>query len=126
MPLPEQMTAAVHAYVAAFDVGDPELAVALFAEDATIEDPIESPLKVGTDAIREFYVGSMNAGAKLVLQGPVRIGGSHAAFAFQAQLQMGGNLVTIDVIDIFKFNDAGKVIEMRAYFGPGNIGQVPG
>ena len=39
MATPEQMTAAVHAYVEAFDKGDPELAVALFAEDACIEIP---------------------------------------------------------------------------------------
>ena len=121
MATPEQMTAAVHAYVAAFDKGDPELAVALFAEDAIIEDPIGTPLKIGHDAIREFYTGSMAAGAKLVLEGPIRIAGESAAFPFSARLKMNGNDMQVDVIDIFKFNEVGKVVEMKAYFGPGNM-----
>ena len=121
MATPEQMTAAVHAYVEAFDKGDPELAVALFAEDACIEDPIGTPLMIGHDAIREFYTGAVAAGAKLVLEGPIRIAGEYAAFPFSARLMMDGNGMRIDGIDIFKFNDAGKVIEMKAFYGPGNI-----
>lgn len=121
MPTPEQMTAAVHAYVEAFDKNDPEMAVALFAPDATIEDPIGTPLKVGTHAIREFYYGSAATGAKLVLEGPVRVGGDYAAFAFSVKLHLNGQDLQVDVIDTFKFNDAGMVIEMKAYFGPANM-----
>ena len=47
MATPEQMSAAVHGYADAFDKGDPEAVVALFAEDATVEDPVGTPLKVG-------------------------------------------------------------------------------
>ena len=54
---------------------DPAMAAAIFAEDATVEDPIGTPLKAGKAAILEFYTGAMATGAKLVLQGPVRIGG---------------------------------------------------
>lgn len=122
MPTPEQMTAAVHAYVAAFDKGDAEAAVALFANDATVEDPVGTPPKVGIDAIREFYTASMQTGAKLHLQGPVRVtANNHAAFAFQVRLRMNETDMTVDVIDIFRFDDAGKVAEMRAFFGPTNM-----
>lgn len=121
MPNTEQMIAAVHAYVDAFDKGDPELAVALFAPDATIEDPIGTPLKADVAAIREFYVGSMASGAKLVLDGPIRIGGDYAAFAFSAKLNLNDQDMRVDVIDTFKFNEAGKVVEMKAYFGPDNM-----
>ena len=89
MPSPEQMIAAVHAYVAAFDAADPEAAVALFAADATVEDPVGTPPRVGHEAIREFYTFSMATGAKLHLQGPVRVGHDFAAFAFQVRLKMG-------------------------------------
>jgi steroid Delta-isomerase len=122
MPTPEQMTAAVHAYVEAFDKADPGLAVAIFAAEAEIEDPIGTPLKIGTDAIRQFYTESMATGAKLILDGPIRIAGDYAAFAFHVPLNFDGRDMRIDVIDTFKFNDAGKVIEMKAYFGPTNMG----
>jgi len=121
MATPEQMAAAVHGYVAAFDKGDPEAVVALFAPDATVEDPVGTEAKVGHSAIREFYTASMATGAKLQLEGPIRLATDYAAFAFRVELTMGGKLLTVDVIDTFKFNDEGKVVEMRAYFGPTNM-----
>jgi steroid delta-isomerase len=121
MATPEQMTAAVHGYVDAFDKGDPEAVVALFAADAIVEDPIGTPPKVGQDAIREFYIASMQTGAKLRLEGPIRLATEYAAFAFRVELTMEGKSLTVDVIDTFKFNADGKVTEMRAYFGPSNM-----
>lgn len=121
MPTPEQMLAAVHTYVEAFDKGDPVLAASIFAQDAVIEDPIGTPPKVGQAAILQFYTESMATGAKLVRSGPVRVAATHAAFAMQVRLNWDGKDMAIDVIDTFAFDDAGKVTEMRAYFGPGNM-----
>lgn len=121
MPTPEHMQAAVHAYVAAFAASDPEAVVALFAEDATVEDPVGTPPKIGHAAIREFYTMSIATGAKLALEGPIRVGADFAAFAFQVRLDMGGKPATVDVIDVFRFDEAGKVRRMEAYFGPGNF-----
>jgi steroid delta-isomerase len=121
MATAEQMTAAVHGYVEAFEKGDAELAVALFAPDATVEDPVGTPVKRGHEEIRAFYAASMQTGAKLRLEGPIRCATDHAAFAFRVQLTLEGKMVTVDVIDIFRFNDAGKIVEMKAYFGPSNM-----
>ena len=89
MATPEQMTAAVHGYVAAFDKGDPEAVVALFAPDATVEDPVGTDAKIGHAAIREFYTASMATGAKLQLEGPIRLATDYAAFAFRVELTNG-------------------------------------
>jgi steroid Delta-isomerase len=121
MPEAAEMEAAVHAYVAAFDRNDPEAVVALFAPDASVEDPVGSPRHVGHDAIRAFYTASMQTGAKLALDGPVRIAGDYAAFAFTVHLHWDGQDRRVEVIDTFGFDAAGKVTEMRAYFGPTNM-----
>jgi steroid delta-isomerase len=121
MPTPEQMQAAVHAYVEGFEREDPKAIVSLFAADATVEDPVGTPPKVGHEAIGEFYTMSMQTGAKLHLEGPIRVGQDYAAFAFQVRLKMGEADATVDVIDVFHFDDAGKVRSMQAYFGPGNF-----
>lgn len=121
MPTPQQMEEAVHTYVAAFDRQDPALAASIFADDAVIDDPIGSPPKVGKAAILQFYTESMATGAKLVLQGPIRVAAAHAAFAMQVQLHWDGKDMAIDVIDTFAFDEAGKVKQMQAYFGPGNM-----
>ncbi len=121
MVSPEQMSAAVQAYVAAFDKGDPDAAAAIFAEDAVVEDPIGSPPHVGQAAIRAFYATSMKTGAKLILSGPPRLAPPHLAFAMQVRLNWQGRDMAIDVIDTMEFNADGKVSRMQAYFGPSNM-----
>lgn len=121
MPDAEAMIAAVHAYVEGFAQGDPAMIAALFAEAATVEDPIGSPIRRGRPAIHAFYTESMATGAKLTLNGPVRAGADHAAFAFSVNLHFGGSDKRVDVIDTFRFNDQNEITEMRAFWGPGNM-----
>ena len=121
MPSDEAKVAAVHAYVAGFEAGDAEAVVALFAEDATVEDPIGTPIKRGIDEIREFYTGSMATGAKLELLGEPRCGGDYVAFPFAVKLEWGGQKSVIEVIDTFNLDEAGKIAEMRAFWGPANM-----
>lgn len=119
-----KMEAAVQAYVAAFAVGDPEQVVALFAEDAMVEDPVGTPPHTGHDAIRSFYTMSMATGARLSLEGPVRMTDDYAVFPFSVHLEWEGSKQRIDVIDIFRFNADNKITEMRAFFGPANMHAV--
>ena len=65
MPDPEKMIAAVHGYVAAFEAGSADQVATLYAQDATVEDPIGAPIHHGREAIRAFYAKSMKAGMKL-------------------------------------------------------------
>jgi steroid delta-isomerase len=119
MPNAADMVRAVETYVAAFDACDPEMVVGLFAENATVEDPVGTPPHVGHDAIRAFYTASMQGKPKLNLEGPVRIAGDTAAFAFNVGFAKPG--MRVDVIDLFQFNEAGKVVSMKAFFGPTNM-----
>jgi steroid delta-isomerase len=121
MPDPAKMEAAVHAYVAAFEAGSADQVAALYAQDATVEDPIGSPLHKGREAIRAFYAESMKTGAKLKLEGPVRVGADYAVFPFSVNLNYDGGHKRIDVIDTFRFNEANEVVEMRAFWGPNNM-----
>ena len=115
---------AVHAYVAAFAAGDAAAAAALFAQDATLEDPVGSERLVGHAAIATFYERAMAMGATLELRGPVRVAGDCAAFAFTVFVNAPGQAMEIDVIDVFRFNAAGQVADMRAFWGPGNVRRV--
>ncbi|MCA0209934.1 MAG: nuclear transport factor 2 family protein [Proteobacteria bacterium] len=123
MPSHDDMVRAVERYVEAFDKGDAAMASGLYADDATVEDPIGTPIHQGRDAIHAFYTMSMQAGAKLRLDGPVRTGGDYAAFAFTVLVDFGG-AKEIEVIDTFKFDAEGKVTEMRAFWGPANMRAV--
>ncbi len=121
MPAAEVMVAAVHAYVDGFARGDAEALVALFADDATVEDPVGTPPKRGREEIRAFYALSVATGAKLELLGEPRCAGDYVAFPFAVKLEWQGRRQVIEVIDTFRFDEAGRITEMRAFFGPANM-----
>ena len=122
MPDAAQMDAAVKSYVDAYNRADLTGLVGLFALDATVEDPVGTPPKVGHGQIGSFFADGIELGAKLTLDGPVRCAADHAAFAFHVTLDWEGQTTRIDVIDIFHFDETGKIREMRAFFGAENMG----
>lgn len=117
--LKQKMIAAVESYISHFNAADFEAIALLYAQDATVEDPIGTPLKNGREEIRSFYEGAVQGGSKLELVSPIRLADKEAAFAFKVTVEAANMIV--EVIDTFKFNEAGEVIEMRAYWGPENV-----
>lgn len=122
MATADQMVAAVQAYIDSYNAGDLDGIVNVFAADATVEDPVGTPVKRGHDELRAFFSVGVEAGARLILDGPVRCADRFAAFPFHVELTWDGAVTRIDVIDVFEFDAGGKVTAMKAYFGPGNMG----
>lgn len=119
MPSAAAMKTAMQAYIDAFNSGSPEAVVALYAGDATVEDPVGTPPRRGREALLEFYRHTIGTGAKLALDAPIR--GSHgnaAAMAFSARI----GSTTVRVIDVMTFDEHGRFTSMKAYFGPDDIG----
>ncbi|BDB62199.1 hypothetical protein RDE2_39930 [Rhodococcus sp. RDE2] len=78
----QRIRTTVHAYLDAVAAGVAADIAALYAEDATLEDPVGSEPRVGRAAIAEFYKGveaTENTTDLLTL----RIAGSTAAFHFR-------------------------------------------
>lgn len=118
----QQMKDAMQAYVDSFNRKDPAAIAALYADDATVEDPLGSPVKNGKAEIAAFYEMAVSTGAKLKLAAPVRASqGNAAAMAFDVQLNMPTGEAIIQVIDVMTFNDAGKFSSMRAYWGKSDM-----
>ncbi|MEB5967246.1 MULTISPECIES: steroid Delta-isomerase [Comamonas] len=117
----EHMTAVVHRYVAALNAGDLDGIVALFADDATVEDPVGTEPRRGIAAIRAFYADSLKLPLVVALTQEVRAVADEAAFAFTVSFEHQGRKTVIAPIDHFRFNGAGKVVSMRALFGEKNI-----
>jgi len=118
MPSEAAMKAAMQAYFDHFNKGDVEAVVALFAADATVEDPVGSAAHVGTDAIRAAFTGVLGSRPHLTLSAPPR--GSHgnaAAMALEAKV---GDL-TVRAIDVLTFDEACKITSLKAYFGPEDV-----
>jgi steroid delta-isomerase len=110
----QKKIAAVDMYIEAFEKADMAIIKELYAHDAVVEDPVGTDVHRGIDAICTFYEGALASGAKLVPTGSPRCAGNAVAFPFQ--VQMPG--MAIEIIDVFEFDDAGKVNSMKAYWGP--------
>jgi len=116
----EQGAAVCEAYISALSNGDAAAIAALYADDATLEDPVGTEVKQGIDAIRAFYDFAASSVISARLSGAPRVAGNEAAFAFEIVAGAGENTMTIDVIDVFRFDDNGKVASMRAFWGSAN------
>jgi steroid delta-isomerase len=114
---------AVDAYCAAFTNGDRDAYVALFADDAWIEDPVGTPKRVGHDGIGRFFDESSGLAdsIELRLTGPVRVAAGEGAFPMQARPNLGGTTYCVDIIDVMTFDDAGKIATMRAFWDPAEM-----
>ena len=94
---------------------------ALFAEDATVEDPVGGgEVHIGRKAIEGFYKNVEGAELKTELLS-FRAGGHEAAFAFA--LTVGGAM-RIEPIEVMSFGSDGQIVAMRAYWGPENVTQL--
>ena len=112
-----KMISMVHMYVEAFATQDMNIIRAIYADDARVEDPVGTEVHNGMEAICNFYENALSSGAKLELSGEPRCAGNAVAFPFQ--VKMPG--MAIDIIDVFEFNEQGKVNSMKAYWSDGNM-----
>lgn len=124
MNIVDHYTNAVDSYLRGLNEKDLEEILALYAENATVEDPVGSNVIVGMEGIRKFYSGAVTFDLKLTRTGPVRIAANEAAFPFQLEMEVNGKLMRTDIIDVFRFDEQGKIVSMRAFWGPGNQKEV--
>ena len=117
-----EKVAMVHKYVEAFANSDMNLIREIYADDAIVEDPVGTEPHVGIDAVCGFYEPALGMGITLELTGTPRCTGNAVAFPFQ--VHAGDS--RIEIIDVFEFNEQGKVCSMRAYWGPDNTINSPG
>jgi steroid delta-isomerase len=114
---PAALQRAVQMYIEAFEKADPGIIRNLYAEDASMEDPVGSPPRHGIEGILEFYKTAFGMGMKLRLTGKPRCAGNSVAFSFDAVMKK----MTISPIDVFEFNADGRLQHMKAYWGPENV-----
>jgi len=122
VPTEAQMKAAMQAYIDHFNRSDAQAIADLYAEDATVEDPVGSEVKRGKSEIAAFYKMAVATGARLRLAAPIRAShGDSAAMAFDVILNMPEGKAEIHVIDVMTFNAAGKFASMRAFWGKSDM-----
>ncbi len=118
-----KMKTAMQQYIDGFNQKDSKLLISLFADHARIEDPVGGgKIVAGKTEIVSFYEKAVTMVDQLELDAPIR--GSHsnfAAMAFKILMKIDGKDIQINCIDVMEFDDSGKIIDMKAYHGPGDM-----
>lgn len=119
MPSQAEMKAAMKAYVERFNARDLDGVLALYADNATVEDPVGSPVHSGAAAVRAFYEYALGGDAKISrLAGPYATAGRSGAMAIEVTVAIPGMGATIiGLVEIMDFDDDGRIVAMRAFWG---------
>jgi steroid delta-isomerase len=117
VPDPATIRATIDEYLARFSAGDRDGWLALWADDATMEDPVGSPLRRGRDEIGAFYDEGARAAdsVELRLAGAVIVVGNEASFPFEVRPVVGGVTMILPVIDVMTFDDDARITSQRAF-----------
>ena len=120
MPSAEDIAQTVTRYLDFVSKGQPDEVASLYADDATVEDPVGGEVHIGRQAIRGFYGAIENVKAQTDVL-TLRALGHEAAFHWTLSLDFGGNGMRIDIISAMTFDDECKIASMKAYWSQDNV-----
>ncbi|OBG90800.1 steroid delta-isomerase [Mycobacterium sp. E3251] len=123
MPSAQHITDTVNRYIELVAKGSADELVELYADDATVEDPVGGEVHIGRQAIHGFYsaVNDVQRECELVT---LRVAGNEAAFHFRLTITAGEHRMVIEPIDVMAFGEDGKVAHMKAYWSPADVTQL--
>ena len=113
----EKIREVVESYIALVADGKAAQVADLYADDATVEDPVGSEVRRGREAILEFYGGLEGLEATTTLH-TVKIAAGEAVFSFELVTKVGDQTYTVAPIDHMVFDEDGRITAMRAFWDP--------
>ncbi len=108
----EHIRKTISRYIELMNAADFDSIAELYAENATLEDPIGTEPRHGREAVREFYAGAVGS-VTLELTGSPRVAAGQVAFPMRARI---GGTEILEIIDVMVFNDDGQISSMRAFW----------
>lgn len=122
----KQMRGAVDRYLAAWQTGNREDFLSLFAPTATIEDPVGSPVNEGKEAIAAFWdrIRALGLDYEAELHRVVCCDNECVA-DFTIRSTQGGMGMAVHILDHFQFNADGEISAMRAFWDDASMSTVP-
>ncbi|MGB0098911.1 MAG: nuclear transport factor 2 family protein [Nocardioides sp.] len=111
----EHISGVVEDYLRLVATGTADEVVALYAEDATLEDPVGSQVLRGREAIRAFYaaIEPLTIETRLF---HLRTVAGEAAFHFEVTTITDDATFTMAPIEVMTFDEDGRITSMRAWW----------
>lgn len=108
----------VERYLACHGASDLEGVLALFAEQAIVEDPVGTPVHRGRAAIADFYRETHARNGRLAFDriGRALVAGDEIALHVRARLARDVDGPGMDVIYVVCLDGDGRIRSLRAFF----------
>lgn len=117
MPATERIEQVVTEYLRAGREGDREAWLGLFADDATLEDPVGTDVVRGRAELESFWdrtIGRTDGFDNALRE--LRVAGDSAAFLFDLFISWKGTRYVVSPIDVQTYDADGRITSMRAYW----------
>jgi steroid delta-isomerase len=114
----ETIRSTIERYQTTFSADDRAGWLALFTDDAVLEDPVGSAPHEGLEAIAAFWDAvhaRTERGTVRMTQGPA-VCGREAAWAFELDVTVKGRRSLVEIIDHGTFADDGRIRSIRAFW----------
>ena len=114
-----ELKARLQSYIDGLASGDVDEVMRHYADNATCEDPVGGTLYRGLAEIRAFYEQALS-GQQLLIEPltPLLSTTSNCA-AMGARVKTARG--TLNFVETQRFDDNGKIVEMRAYYDPADV-----
>lgn len=118
MATTEDIRNVVQQYVDRVAAHQPDKVADLFAEGATIEDPVGTELKTDRNAIVEFFAVIAGMEETTTELQWCRVAADTAVFEFRLRVATAGQGYEVSPVDIMVFDEDAKIVSMRAVWDP--------
>ena len=121
---------AVETYISSYGAGDLEGIVSVFADDATVEDPVGTPAFAGHAGLSRFWDFAHQGDDRQltpVLE-EIRANGDQAVMRFTMQVRAPAINAGIDlsIMEHIQFAPDGRIAHLRAFWNEANVGKPDG
>ena len=127
---PEQVRAVLQNYIKAWTTKDKALLLSLFAEDATLEDPVGTPAFKGHDGIGRFWDFALADKSRQITPRleEIRACGSQGILRFTMEVRLPHENKGLDlsIIEHVEVDAAGRLKHVRAFWDETSVGQPEG
>jgi len=116
------LEAGIRAYAAAWAARDRDAWRRTFAADATREDPVGDSVRRGHRESGAFWDREMARYASIeIVPREIFVIGHEAAVVWTINGVTAGSAVSFDGVDVFRFDDAGLISSVRAFWQRGSL-----
>ncbi|MUL48826.1 steroid delta-isomerase [Mycobacterium sp. CBMA293] len=114
----EQIQNVVAQYMELLAAHQPDKIADLFAENATIEDPVGTEVKTGRQTFVDFF--AVLASMEEIRVEPLwtKVAADTAVFAFKLRARSGTFGYEVNTMDVMVFDDDAKIVSLRAVWDP--------